>query len=254
MSWLNKLEKIAAPIALPGIIRYVVFFSSAAFIVGVALPGLQAALPLDRDAVLQGQFWRLLTFAFIPSSYGLFWIFALMFLFFIGDSLEQVLGATRLTLFYGIGWFATVVSSFLFGTIGTPLYLNLSLLLAFATIAPDAPISLYFVIQVKIKWIALVSLAAALIFAHGFSGYATLVLGLANYLLFFGFNLAGAFQTHQQIARRRHEFREKARPDEDTLHRCNVCLRTEISDPDIEFRVSADGEEYCTEHLPSRAG
>lgn len=252
MSWLNKLEKIAAPIALPGIIRYVAFLSSAAFIVGLAMPGFRELMPLDPFAVVRGEFWRLLTFAFIPSSYGLFWIFALMFLFYIGDSLEQAMGATRLTLFYLMGWLATVAASFLFGSLGVPIYLNLSLLLAFATLFPDEQISLYLVFPVKVKWIAVVSLVAALIFAKGISGYATLGLCLGNYLLFFGFDLVKSFQTSQEVSRRRHEFREKAKPEADTLHLCKVCSRTEISDPDLEFRVSADGEEYCTEHLPSR--
>ncbi len=254
MSWLNKLEKIAAPIALPGIIRYVAFLSSAAFVVGLAMPGVREMMPLDPAAFFRGEYWRLLTFAFIPSSYGLFWIFALMFLFYIGDSLEQAMGATRLTLFYLMGWIATAAASFLFDSVGTPIYLSLSLLLAFATYFPDAQISIYFIFPVKVKWIALVSLAAALVFAQGLAGYATLLFCLGNYLLFFGFDLAKSFKTNQQIARRRHKFQEKARPDEETLHRCKVCGRTELSDTDLEFRVSADGEEYCTEHLPQRAG
>ena len=252
MSWLNKLEKIAGPIACPGIIRYVAFLSSAAFVVGLAMPGLQGMMPLDPASFFRGEYWRLLTFAFIPSSYGLFWIFALMFLFYIGDSLEQAMGATRLTLFYLIGWMATVAATFLFDIVGTPLYLNLSLLLAFATVYPNEQISIYFIFPVKVKWIALVSLGAALIFAQGLGGYAMLVVCLGNYLLFFGFDLAKAFKTSQRVAQRRHEFREKARPVEESLHCCKVCGRTEWSDADLEFRVSADGEEYCTEHLPHR--
>ncbi|MEO7932021.1 MAG: rhomboid family intramembrane serine protease [Chthoniobacterales bacterium] len=252
MSWLNKLDRIAAPIAVPGIIRYVAFLSSAAFVVGLAMPGTQALMPLERGAVFAGEWWRLLTFAFVPSSYGLFWIFALMFLFYMGDSLERSMGATRLTVFYLLGWLATVAATFLFGGIGSPIYINLAILLAFATYFPDSQISIYFIFPVKVKWVALVSLAIAIALARGLNGYATLALCLGNYLLFFGFDLVKSFHTTQQIAKRRHEFREKAKPDEETLHHCKVCGRTEISDPDLEFRVSADGEEYCTEHLPSR--
>ena len=253
MSWLNKLEKLAAPIALSGIIRYAAFLSSAAFVVGLAMPGVREMMALDPGAFFHGEYWRLLTFAFIPSSYSLFWIFALMFLFYIGDSLEQAMGATRLTLFYLIGWIASVAASFLFHTIGTPIFLNLSLLLAFATLFPDEQISIYFIFPVKVKWIALVSLGAAVIFARGFGGYATLIVCLVNYLFFFGFDLAKSFKANQKIARRRHEFREKARPEAETLHCCTVCGRTELSDADLEFRVSSNGEEYCTEHLPTRA-
>jgi len=37
-----------------------------------------------------------------------------------------------------------------------------------------------------------------------------------------------------------------------TMHCCNLCGRTEASDPDLDFRVTADGEEFCTDHLPGR--
>ena len=48
---------------------------------------------------------------------------------------------------------------------------------------------------------------------------------------------------------RRRKFESKAVP-EDTLHRCTVCKRTEKDSPELEFRVSRNGEEYCLEHLP----
>jgi hypothetical protein len=73
---------------------------------------------------------------------------------------------------------------------------------------------------------------------------------LANYLLFFlpGF-LREARTRHTDAARLR-----KFRPaEESTVHRCAKCGRTEASDPELDFRVSADGEEYCAEHLPGRS-
>ncbi|HEX8372420.1 MAG TPA: hypothetical protein VF585_06550 [Chthoniobacterales bacterium] len=252
MSLLNKLERAAAPIAIPGIIRYVAFLSSAAFIIGLAMPETREMMALEPHKVLQGELWRFLTFAFIPSTYSLFWIFALMLLFFIGTSLEQAMGATRLTLFYLMGWLATVVATFAFGAVGTPIYLSLSLLLAFATLFPDEQILLLF-IPVKVKWIAIFSLVANIAVAGSLANYGMLGLCLANYLLFFGVDMVKAFQNRQEIAQRQHEFREKARPEEETLHCCHICKRTEATDPDLDFRVSADGEEYCVEHLPSRA-
>ncbi len=41
---------------------------------------------------------------------------------------------------------------------------------------------------------------------------------------------------------------------EEALHHCKVCGRTEVTAPELEFRVAADGEEYCLTHLPSRRG
>ena len=38
----------------------------------------------------------------------------------------------------------------------------------------------------------------------------------------------------------------------DALHTCHVCGRTDAEHPALEFRVAADGEEYCNEHLPRK--
>ncbi len=252
MSLPDKLERLARPITVPGLIRYVALFSSAAFIVGLAFPNTRELLPLVPAAVLSGEVWRLLTFAFIPSSFSLFWIFALMFLFYIGDALEEGMGATRLTVFYLLGWVASVAASFIFGSVGTPLYLNLSLLLAFATLFPNMQISLYLIFPVKVKWLALFALAGSLAVA-GFSGnLPTFFLCLGNYFLFFGLDMIRNFKTNREIAQRRHEFREKTKPETSFLHQCKICGRTEQSDPELEFRVAADGEDYCAEHLPQR--
>ncbi len=34
------------------------------------------------------------------------------------------------------------------------------------------------------------------------------------------------------------------------FHRCTRCGRTEVDSPEVNFRVSSDGCEYCEEHLP----
>jgi hypothetical protein len=36
------------------------------------------------------------------------------------------------------------------------------------------------------------------------------------------------------------------------MHCCKICGRTELTTPELEFRVSEDGEEYCAEHLPKK--
>ncbi|HEX7262445.1 MAG TPA: rhomboid family intramembrane serine protease [Luteolibacter sp.] len=50
--------------------------------------------------------------------------------------------------------------------------------------------------------------------------------------------------------RRRHEFRRAINASADAIHHCEVCGKTEHDDPDLEFRVGADGLEYCSGHLP----
>jgi GlpG protein len=52
---------------------------------------------------------------------------------------------------------------------------------------------------------------------------------------------------------RRREFRAAIAPVTDALHRCRTCGRTDRTNPELDFRVSsADGEEYCADHLPAK--
>ncbi|MEI6178305.1 MAG: rhomboid family intramembrane serine protease [Verrucomicrobiota bacterium] len=82
---------------------------------------------------------------------------------------------------------------------------------------------------------------------------------VANWAHSFGF-LTGASAgfTHAMLAgggkliKRRSEFkRAVSSVRSDALHQCHVCGTTERDDPDAEFRVCPDGEEYCTKHLPN---
>ena len=78
-----------------------------------------------------------------------------------------------------------------------------------------------------------------------------LVASLANYFIFFGPDIVRAARNRQEMATRRRRFEEKARPEDEALHHCAICGATELTNPNLEFRVSRDGEEYCLAHLPS---
>lgn len=61
--------------------------------------------------------------------------------------------------------------------------------------------------------------------------------------------------TLRDVLARRRQFQESIEEAADApLHRCHVCGRTEQdAGGNLDFRVSsADGEEYCEEHLPAR--
>jgi hypothetical protein len=48
---------------------------------------------------------------------------------------------------------------------------------------------------------------------------------------------------------RKRKFDKDKPTGESAFHRCKTCGRTEVSDPDLEFRMAEDGEEYCGDHL-----
>ena len=54
-----------------------------------------------------------------------------------------------------------------------------------------------------------------------------------------------------QVIKRRSEFKRAISSAKvNALHQCHVCGITEKNNSNIEFRVLADGMEYCEKHLP----
>jgi len=264
-SFFRQLRILTGRCAIPGLIRYVALFNALVFILHLMAPGYLSVLELDPGLVLQGQIWRLVTLIFIPETLSPFWIFfALLFLIYLGDGLETAMGASRLTVFYASGILLCTLVNFFLGLKGggsvvgrANTFLNLSLLLAFATLYPDFKVLLFFILPVRIAWLALFSAAIMILASLGQPPVVAATLGAAvfNYLLFFRSELAALLGLGGQLAPSLrlplqtaiHRF-----PVPETLHRCATCNRTEAGHPDLEFRVSSDGLEYCQEHLPGK--
>lgn len=259
MKWLDRLESKIGFLAFPGLIRIIVAFQALVFILEAVHPGFVQMLMFDRDAVFAGQFWRVFTFVFIPPAMG--WLgplgilIALYFLWFLGEGLEQAWGAFKLNLFFFVGMLGAAVMALVLGSADSgPLLL--SILFAFATLYPDFQILLFFILPIKIKWIAWLSLFFTVMafMAAPFALKGLMLVSFGNYILFFGPTLWFNMRQKREVIARREKYERESIPEGETLHQCAVCKRTEASDPELEFRVAADGEEYCAEHLPSRAG
>jgi len=261
--FLNSLETRFGHLAIHGLIRIVVGFQALVFVLYLINPHFIELLTLDPQAVMRGQVWRLFTYIFIPSigdswlmpSY-LWLVFALMFLWMIGDGLEHAWGAFRLNLFYLVGMIGTTIAAFFFGGGYSNAMLSLSLLFAFATVYPDFTVQLFLILPLRIKWLAWFSFALLMLnFAAGTNSFRmAVVVSLANYILFFWPALFRKAKEGQYIAKRQAEFHRKVQPDGEPMHVCEICKRNDHTHPDLEFRVSADGHEYCTEHLPAKLG
>lgn len=252
MTFLDRLERRLAPFAIPGLIRYVVMLHALVFLLILANPDYIGMLVLDRQAILEGQVWRLFSWIFIPGTTSFIWIFFyLMFTWWIGDILESSWGTFRLNLYYFIGVFACALSGFFFGSVVGGTTLSLTLLLAAATLAPNLEILLFFILPLKLKWLAIISLIFPLYnFVFGPLGTKIgVLLCLANYLLFFGPVLFRQARHNREVGTRRARF-EAAKAGPESLHRCELCGATEVTNPQADFRVARDGKEYCTDHLP----
>ena len=268
MNAFDSLERRFGRFAIPGLVRLIVALNALVFILSLWSPAMISWLVLDPAAVAHGQVWRLVTYIFIPGYGGIFTavfgqsgsvlevVFGLLFLWWIGDGLEQAWGTFRLNLFYLIGMLGTTVASFAFGADFSNGMLNLSLFFAFAWFYPNLQIYLFFILPVFVKWLAW--FAAAMLFWNfvslGSNSYRMAVIAsLANFLLFFGQEILGNARQRHQVSQRREKFSRAALAEEEPLHRCSVCRRTDISNPELEFRVARDGNDYCTDHLPPRS-
>jgi membrane associated rhomboid family serine protease len=258
------IQNLQERLAVPGLIRYVALLNALVFILHLMAPGYLSVLELDPRLILEGQLWRLLTWIFIPETLSPLWIFfALLFLLYLGDGLEAGMGAPRLTMFYLTGVVLCTAVNFLFGLQGgggavgrANTFLNLSLLLAFATLYPGFKVLVFFILPVRIAWLAGISTVLMILAVLGQPPVVAATLGVAllNYLLFFGSELAGKLglaRLGQPGAPLTSSFK-RVTHSEEALHRCTNCGRTELTSADLEFRVTSDGSEYCLEHLPRK--
>jgi len=255
MKWLDALERRFSPFAIPGIIRYVVALNALVYILTLASPGYQDLIKLSPELIMQGQVWRLFTWIFIPPTMSpIFIFFALMLMWIYGENLESQWGTFKLNLFYVTGMVGCTVAAFFAGeSLVYNALLNSSVFFAFATLNPNFQLMLFFILPVKIKWLAWVALGMLVL--QAVAGTWTMRLALlvtfSNYLLFFGPEFFSRTTEARKTAVRRKKFEVSTLSDE-TLHKCHTCQRTEVSNPELDFRVAADGQEYCTLHLPVR--
>jgi membrane associated rhomboid family serine protease len=253
MSFLDKLERRLGFIAIPGLIRAVVTLNALVFVLVWLNPGFDSYLALKVDRIYAWEVWRLVTYIFVPRmAYPLFVVIALWFLWFIGDGLERAWGPFRLTLYFLVGMIGTTVAAVLSDSQFSSQMLFTTLFFAFAHFYPEEIIYVFFILPLKIKWIAWIYAGYLLLrFATESNSYRmAFIAALSNYLIFFGPGVIHQLRQRKEVAVRRQRFDAQSRSDEEPLHRCATCDATEISDPSLEFRVARDGEEYCIAHLP----
>ena len=261
MALLDKLERRFGFLAVPGLLRWVAAFTAVVFVFYKFRPDYLTLINLDPNAVRHGQIWRLITYIFIPQMGSLIpapdWFntaFYILFLFWAGDQLEQAWGTFGLTLFFVLGMIGTTIAAFFFGAQFSNIMLTSSIFFAFAHFCPDMVIYVGYILPAKIKWVAWVY-AAFLVWQFLFGSIqfrSALIAAFANYFLFFGRDLFHEARHRQETATRKQRFERDVRDTgTEPLHKCAVCGATELSDPNLEFRVARNGEEYCVPHLPS---
>jgi hypothetical protein len=261
MPLLNRLERLLGRFAISNLSLWLVL--GQVLFLGLALLGNfdLSRIALLPAAVFAGEIWRPVTFLFLPPvsvvsmTGAVFLAFSWYMFYLMGSALEQFWGEFRFNAFVGIGWFLTVLAAFVFpGAYATNIFLAGSVFLAFAYLNPDFELLIFFILPVKIKWIALLQwLGYGYALVMGSWPARLLVLAsIGNFLLFFTGDIVQRLKTgRRRMAYQAQQFGASG-DEREARHRCHVCGRTELTNPELDFRYCSKcaGEEcYCSEHL-----
>ena len=225
------------------------------------------ALYFSPQAILKGQIWRLVSYIFLPNeSFVLFFIIMLVFYVQIGRVMEGYWGRFKFNLFYFLGILLMDIGGLILKTSVSVGYLNILLLLSYATLAPEAQVLIFGIIPFKMKWLAWVYLAMLLLSVLRTPWPALLMpfFPLLDYVLFFGKDVLNVLPRFGKL-----QVRKKAEPKPNPNwadryrkqpsqqqkpyhHKCTVCGRTDTDYPGLEFRYCSRCNGYycyCMEHI-----
>lgn len=277
MKFMNRLERKFGRYAISNLSLYIIICYVIGYVIQIVNSDIYELLVLSPYHVCHGQVWRLITWVLIPpSSLSIFTIIMLLFYYSIGTSLERTMGAFRYNVFifggilmtvigvmiaYGIAVFtgstdvvylSNLTSSFAYGI--STYYLCTSIFLAYALFYPDMQVLLYFIIPIKVRWIAILDLVLMVydFIAGGIGTKVAIGITLLNLVLFFLTTRKMQHITPGQIKRRRAYAKEVRDATPITRHKCAVCGRTEKDGDDLVFRfcTKCNGNyEYCQEHM-----
>jgi hypothetical protein len=256
MPFLDKLERNFGRFAIPGL--------SLGLVVGQALVWLALMRGLlspdlfifTGRAALAGQWWRLITFLLMPPQIGLLFIaFAWWMFYLMGSALEAFWGAFRYNLFLFVGLLLTVGVGFVYPDRPVSnLFIAGSVFLAFAYLNPGFEILLFFILPVRIKWLALIAwIGYAISFVMGDGPARLQILAtVGNFVLFFGPDAWRRAHRHTRQITLATSRAAAARPASVARHQCRICGKTDRTDPQLDFRYCSKcaGEAcYCPEHI-----
>lgn len=271
MPLLPRLERRFGWLAIPNLTAVLIAGQVALF----AASMLPEGVSLDRTVlspqrVVDGEWWRLVTFLFTPpATRSLLVVFYFMLMYMFGSTLERHWGAFRFNLYILIGYLANVAAAFIAWGLGRPeiglvdavgavgaghatnQFLYASLFLAFARLYPDFIINLFYILPIRIKWLALIAwlwFGTKLVTGDGMTRLLVLATVL-NYLLFFG----GEHWRELRQGQRRRSFQSAAKKVTSApKHACLVCGLSTNESPRTLFRYCTKCEGqccYCPEHI-----
>lgn len=263
---------------IPNLMRVIVIGNVAVYVLMLLTQANDANalsfLTFNLNALLHGEVWRLVTFVFVPAYSSPFaLLISLYFYYWIGSTLERQWGTAKFNLYYISGALLTVLGVVLASLItGNPYltaagtgYVNLSMFFAFAFLFPDTTVLLFFILPVRMKWLAYLDGALfafdiiKAIGAHNWAGVVLPIVALLNFAVFIWPEVhymadRAAYRHRPQTVqfKRAAQQQQKQEQKQGYHHKCAVCGRTDTDYPDLQFRYCSKCAGYhcfCQDHI-----
>ena len=263
---------------IPNLMRIIVIGNVAVYVLMLLTQANDANalsfLTFNLNALLHGEVWRLVTFVFVPAYSSPFaLLISLYFYYWIGSTLERQWGTAKFNLYYISGALLTVLGVVLASLItGNPYltaagtgYVNLSMFFAFAFLFPDTTVLLFFILPVKMKWLAYLDGALfafdiiKAIGAHNWAGVVLPIVALLNFAVFIWPEVhylkeRAKYQNSRKTVQFRQAQQQQAKQAQQQgyRHKCAVCGRTDTDYPDLQFRYCSKCVGYhcfCQDHI-----
>ena len=194
-----KIKRFFRNISIENLMTYIAASMAIIFVGDLFTDGMMSSfLSFNRDAILQGQVWRLITFLMLPQSSSPIWIvFSIYFYWFIGKEAENQWGSHNLTMYFLTGAVLLIASGFATGYTNAS-FLYFSLFLVYAHLNPYHQFLMFMVIPIEARWMALIDAVYMLSdFARAFTFYAyspklaaalqlSVSVAFLTYFIFFG--------------------------------------------------------------------
>ncbi|PXA04101.1 hypothetical protein DDZ13_08670 [Coraliomargarita sinensis] len=259
MKFLDSLEKRFGHLAVPNVVMVLIvaqLFIYAAIIVGrLEL----VSIVLIPKAVIAGEWWRLLSFLMAPPYLAgsllqaLFLAFFWYILYFMSHALESAWGVFRFNIYLLTAIVFAVVGAFVGQVIspGSLVFVSTSFLyycvfFAFATLHPNIQFLMFFIIPMKVKWLAWIIFAGGALYFLAMSSIGQRIAFAAPflcYVLFFKDALAQSMEAKKRRAAFEAERRDAVGA---ALHTCSECGASDKTHPDRDFRYkTVDGDAIC---------
>ncbi len=165
-----------------------IFVHFAVFLLSWANPASLQGLALVPGAVANRP-WTLVTYQFIHGQ-SMFWFFiSMLVLWVMAKPIEDSWGSPRFLVFWSVATFGAAVAALVLGRplAGDTAFMG-SLLFTYATLNPEMEFLLFFIVPVKVKWLAIVGgafLVMSSFLSFGLKGGIVNVVGMsAGYLYF----------------------------------------------------------------------